>query len=74
MMGQLAHIGNYARLRDEGVCRIAGITDLQLDLASEVADSYRIPHVYDSLDDLLADPAVDGVTCIQQWPNNYPLV
>lgn len=74
MMGQLAHIGNYARLRDEGKCEIAGVTDLQRDLAEAVAERYRIPHVYDSVEDLLADPAIDGVTCIQQWPNNYPLV
>ena len=47
---------------------------MQLDLAGKVAERYNIPRVYDSLDELLADPAVDGVTCIQQWPNNYPLV
>ncbi len=74
MMGQLAHIGNYARLRDDGRCTIAGVTDLQRDLAEAVAERYRIPRVYASIDELLADPDVDGVTCIQQWPNNYPLV
>jgi predicted dehydrogenase len=74
MMGQLAHIGNYARLRDDGACEIAGVTDLQRSLAEAVAEKYRIPAVYASLDELLADPAVDAVTCIQQWPNNYKLV
>jgi predicted dehydrogenase len=74
MMGQLAHIGNYARLRDDGACEIAGVTDLQRSLAEAVAEKYRIPAVYVSLDELLADPAVDAVTCIQQWPNNYKLV
>ena len=74
MMGQLAHIGNYAWLRDAGLCTLSGVTDLQTDLARAVADHYRIPRVYASVDELLADPAVDGVTCIQQWPNNYPLV
>ncbi|MGC4193121.1 MAG: Gfo/Idh/MocA family oxidoreductase [Thermomicrobiales bacterium] len=74
MMGQLAHIANYARLRDAGVCTIAGVTDLQTNLAEAVAARYAIPQVYASLDDLLADDAIDAVTCIQQWPNNYPLV
>lgn len=74
MMGQLAHIANYARLRDAGRCDIAGVTDLQTNLAEAVAAHYAIPRVYASLDDLLADDAVDAVTCIQQWPNNYPLV
>lgn len=74
MMGQLAHIGNYAKLRDNGVCELAGVADLQRSLAESVAEKYRIPRVYDSLDDLLADPTVDAVTCIQQWPNNYKLV
>lgn len=74
MMGQLAHIGNYARLRDDGICDIAGVTDLQRSLAEAVADKYRIPTVYGSLEELLADPNVDAVTCIQQWPNNYRLV
>jgi len=74
MMGQLAHIANYARLREAGRCTIAGVTDLQADLATAVATRYGIPRVYPSLDDLLADEAVDAVTCIQQWPNNFPLV
>lgn len=74
MMGQLAHLANYARLRDEGVCEIAGVTDLKRGLAEAVADRYRVPRVYEDVDELLADPAVDGVACIQQWPNNYQLV
>lgn len=74
MMGQLAHLANYARLRDLGACRIAGVTDLNRPLAEAVAAAYRVPRVYDTAIDLLADPAVDAVACIQQWPNNEPLV
>jgi len=74
MMGQLAHIANYARLRDAGRCSIAGVFDLQTDLAAAVADRYAIPRVYTSLEELLADDSVEGITCIQQWPNNYSLV
>ena len=74
MMGQLAHLANYARLRDEGLCEIAGVTDLKRGLALAVADRYRVPRVYASAAELLADPRVDGVACVQQWPNNYALV
>jgi predicted dehydrogenase len=74
MMGQLAHLANYARLRDAGACRIAGVTDLNRPLAEAVAEAYRVPRVYSSAEELLSDPAVDGVACIQQWPNNYSLV
>ena len=74
MMGQLAHLANYARLRYEGVCEIAGVTDLNRGLAEAVAAHYRVPRVYASAEELLADPAIDGVACVQQWPNNYALV
>ncbi len=74
MMGQLAHLANYARLRDAGACQIAGVTDLNRPLAEAVADAYRVPRVYGSDEELLADPAVDGVACIQQRPNNFQLV
>ena len=55
-------------------CKIAGVTDLKRELAEAVADRYRVPRVYENVDELLADPEVDGVTCIQQWPNNFQLV
>lgn len=74
MMGQLAHLANYARLRDDGACEIAGVTDLKRGLADAVAARYRVPRVYADADDLLADPRVDAVACVQQWPNNYALV
>lgn len=74
MMGQLAHLANYARLRDAGECETAGVTDLKPGLADAVAAKYRVPKVYASAEELLADPGIDAVVCIQQWANNYPLV
>jgi predicted dehydrogenase len=73
-MGQLAHLANYARLRDAGECEIAGVVDLKRGLAQAVAEKYGVQHVYADVADLLADQQVDGVVCIQQWPNNYALV
>ncbi|HLV80199.1 MAG TPA: Gfo/Idh/MocA family oxidoreductase [Chthonomonadaceae bacterium] len=74
MMGQLAHLANYARLRDQGLCEIAGVTDLKPGLAEAVAAKYGIAHIYPDAEALLADPRVDAVVCIQQWRDNYPLV
>ena len=74
MMGQLAHLANYTRLRDVGECEIAGVTDLKPRLAQAVAARYAVVHIYANTEQLLADPEIDAVVCIQQWPNNYPLV
>jgi predicted dehydrogenase len=74
MMGQLAHLANYAVLRDRGECEIAGATDLQQKLAHAVADKYHVETIYNTAEALLADSSINGVVCIQQWPNNYPLV
>ncbi|GHO99183.1 hypothetical protein KSF_092310 [Reticulibacter mediterranei] len=74
MMGQIAHLANYAQLRDRGECVIAGVTDLKASLARAVAEKYLISQVYESDEALLADPGIDAVICVQQWPNNYQLV
>lgn len=74
MMGQLAHLGNYARLRDSGECEIAGVTDLRTRLAESVAERYGIPKAYGSMDELLGDASVDAVVCVLQWPSNYAVV
>ncbi len=73
MMGQIAHLANYTRLRDAGECEVAGVTDLKPSLAQAVGKHYNVP-VYQSNEALLDDPSVDAVVCIQQWPNNYRLV
>ena len=73
MMGQMAHLANYVRLRDEGECEIAGLADLKPLLAHAVGEYYNIP-VYQSNEALLDDPSINAVVCIQQWPNNYRLV
>jgi predicted dehydrogenase len=74
MMGQIAHLANYAQLRDENNCTIAGVTDAKPLLAKAVARKYLIPRVYESNEALLDDQEIDAVVCVQQWANNYPLV
>lgn len=73
-MGQTAHLANYARLRDAGRCEIAGIVDLKQRLAGAVAAAYHLPRTYANVDELLTDERIQGVVCIQQWPNNFALV
>jgi predicted dehydrogenase len=73
-MGQTAHLANYARLRDAGLCEIAGVVDLKPLLARAVAEAYHLPCIYATVEELLDDERIQGVVCIQRWPNNYALV
>jgi predicted dehydrogenase len=57
------HIVNWAHLpayRKAGF-NVVGIFDLAKDKAVGTAQKYEVPKVYDSLDELLADPAVEVV-------------
>ena len=73
-MGQTAHLANYARLRDAGQCEIAGVVDLKQRLAGAVAEAYHLPRTYATVDELLGDERIQGIVCVQQWPNNFALV
>lgn len=52
-----AHLPAYARAG----LPVIGITDLDAARAQRVADAFGVPHVYESVDALLADPAVEVV-------------
>ena len=54
---QYAHIPAYNKAR----FRVVGCYDVNLDAARRVAAEHGIPHAYDSIDTLLADPSVDIV-------------
>ena len=54
---QYAHMPAYQKAG----FKLVGAYDLNKETARKVADDNNIPKVYDSLDDLLADPAVDIV-------------
>lgn len=66
-MGQIAHIANYAAL--PGV-RLKGLTDLKSEQARRVAERYGIERVYASVDELAADPEIEGVVCTLFWDQN----
>jgi len=57
VIADVAHLPAYRR----GGLEVVGITDLDLDRAREVADRHGIERVYDDLDALLADDAVQVV-------------
>ena len=57
VIADVAHLPAYRR----GGLEVIGITDLDLDRAREVADRHGIERVYEDLDSLLADDAVQVV-------------
>lgn len=63
-MGQMAHIANYAEI--PGI-RLKAITDFKQEQARKVAARYGIEQVCDSVEQICADPEIDGVACIMFW-------
>ena len=69
-MGQLAHLANYASIPD---CEVVAIAEARPGLAAAVGQKYNIRNVYTDHHQLLADPAVQAVVCIQPFHSNYHL-
>ena len=71
-MGQLAHLHHYAQLPD--YCEIVSICDTRINQAGMLAKKYNIPHVTADYRELLANPEIEAVACIQQFQNHVVLV
>ena len=71
-MGQLAHLQNYVELRDH--CEIVSLCDVRINQATQLATKYNIPHVTADYKELLANPEIEAVACIQQFENHVVLV
>ena len=71
-MGQLAHLQNYAQLRD--LCEIVTLCDVKIRQAQHLADWYNVPKVTADYQELLADEEIDAVVCIQYFENHVVLV
>lgn len=56
--------------RDHPDVASVGITDLDEDRAAKAADTYGISRIYSSLDDVLADDAVDAVHLVTSIPDH----
>ena len=71
MMGQLAHMQNYAQIED---CEIAAIAESKQKQAERVAAAYNIPRIYRDYREMLSDPAIDAVVASQPFGNHVNLV
>jgi len=71
-MGQIAHMRNYARLKDE--CELVALAELRPELARKVADRYGIRKVYRHHHELLADGDVDAVVAIMGYRLHHTVV
>lgn len=66
-MGQLAHIANYAQIKE---CDLVAVADRRSELAHKVAQRYGIRKVYSSVEEIAADPEVEAVAAIMSWMGN----
>jgi predicted dehydrogenase len=64
MMGQAAHLRNFATLHD---CQVVAIAELRENTARCVAQRYGVPRVYRDYHDMLAQERMDGLVCIQPF-------
>jgi len=71
MIGQLAHISNFADLPG---CEVRAIAELRVELGRQVAKRFNIGKVYPSHKDLLNDPAIDAVVVVTRRPATGPIV
>jgi len=71
MMGQCAHLKNYAALPD---CEVAALAELREDMGKKVAARYGVPCVYRSHEELLSREKLDGIVASQPFTRHGTLV
>lgn len=74
MMGQMAHLRNYATLDD---CEIVALAESRPQLARQVATHYGIPQIYANPQTMLAKESLDAVVACLQFGHHatvLPLV
>ena len=71
-MGQLAHLHQYANLREH--CEIVTLCDVRIKQAKILAERFNVPKVTADYRELLADKEIDAVVCIQYFENHVVLV
>lgn len=70
-MGQMAHLRNYAVLKD---CQVVAIAELRPKTAQRVAQRYGIPRVYADHREMLAHEKLDGIICTQPFTRHGVLL
>jgi len=71
-MGQLAHLHNYVQLTE--LCEVTTLCDVKINQAKTLATRFGIPKATADYRELLADPEIDAVACIQYFENHVNLV
>ena len=71
-MGQLAHLHNYAQLKEH--CEIVSLCDVKINQAKILAERFEVPKVTADYRELLADKEIEAVICIQYFENHVVLV
>ena len=71
-MGQLAHLHNYVQLSE--LCEITTLCDVKINQAKILANKFNIPKATADYRELLADPEIEAVACIQYFENHVNLV
>lgn len=69
-IGQLAHIANYAQIKD---CEIAALAAGRPELRRKVAERYGINRTYSTHRELLKDPEVEAVVAVTARPGTGPV-
>jgi len=70
-MGQCAHLKNYVTVPD---CEVVAIAELRTETAKQVATHYRIPRVYATHEEMLANEQLDGIVSSQPFTRHGILV
>jgi len=71
-MGQMAHLSNYAVLRDQ--CEVVALAEVRPGLARTVADRYGVPTVYGSHLELLQGAKVDAIVAPQPYRTHINII
>jgi predicted dehydrogenase len=71
MMGQCAHLRNYAALES---CEVVALAELRTETGKLVAERYGVPKVYTSHEDMLAAESLDAVVASQPFDTHAVLL
>ncbi|GBG06945.1 gfo/Idh/MocA family oxidoreductase [Paenibacillus agaridevorans] len=71
-MGQMAHLSNYAVLKEE--CEVVALAEPRPILAQLVADRYGVPEVYNNQLELIEKAKVDAIVAPQQFRSHKAII
>lgn len=71
MMGQCAHLKNYAIIPE---CEIVAICEIREKLAKLVSERYGIKKIYKNFEDMLKNENFDGIVASQPFTRHYTIL